>query len=188
MSVVSHQYPAILMSSRAGQAPPLQRAACPDFGRITTELHSGKNWMWLSRSGPLYVAGQADCFQGANQVPPDVRLPPSQPQTRRAGVGVMVAVPVFAPGCQLQWAQPPDVPAGVSLFGVSEVGETVHETLHMQRIDQTDGPHPEEALPAEHQTAEQREENHRRFHKGPELVASLTQLRTPPSLIGRRRL
>lgn len=60
-------------------------------------------------------------------------------------------MPVFAQGRQLERCQLPEVLAGISFFGVAEVRETVHETLHVQRIDQRNGAYPEEAMPAKDQ-------------------------------------
>ena len=71
-------------------------------------------------------------------------------------MGVVVFVPVFAPGRQLQRTQPPDVLAGVFFVGVIEVRETVDKTLHVQRIDQTNRTDPEEALPSENEATANR--------------------------------
>src|SRR5208282_5442074 len=93
---------------------------------------------------PFHIAGQAHQFHQVNEVPAHIRLPPPQPQARGPGMRVVVAVPVLAPGRQLQRPQPPDVPAGVSFFRVIQVRQAVHKTLHVQRVQQTNGADPEE--------------------------------------------
>ena len=82
-------------------------------------------------SGPFYIAGEADRLEGINQVPPDVWLPPAHPKARRARISVVVFVPVFAPGRQLQRAKPPDVFAGISFLRVIKVRQAIDETLHV---------------------------------------------------------
>src|SRR5712692_3113483 len=99
-------------------------------------------------------------------------------------MGMVVLVPVFAPGGQLQRTQPPDVLTGVSFFRVIEVRQAVDKTLHMQRIDQTNRTDPEEALPSENQAAAEREQEHRGLGIGPKFVKSTAQLGAPLLLIG----
>jgi len=96
----------------------------------------------------LYVAGQPYGFHGPDEIPPDIRLPPVQTQTGGAGIRMMVLMPVFTPRCELQRTQPPDIHAGVALFGVSQMCEAIDDALHVQAIHQTNGADPEEAPPA----------------------------------------
>src|SRR5580698_10043113 len=51
---------------------------------------------------PLYATGQADSFERDDQIPAHIRLPPTQAEPRGAGIRVMIPVPVFAPGRELQ--------------------------------------------------------------------------------------
>ena len=82
---------------------------------------------------------QADALKRPDEVPADIRLPPAQAEARRAGVRMMVRVPIFAPGGNLEGAKPPYVHAGVldALFGMSEMREAIDEALHVQGVDQT---------------------------------------------------
>ena len=134
--------------------------------------------------GPSDIAREADRFQHADEVPSDVDLPPMPAQTRRANRGMVIPVPVFAPGSQLERPQPPHILAGVSFIRVLQVREAVYKTLHMQRIDQANGADPKESLPAERQAAQQREQKHRHFRKSPCLVCRPVQFRTPPLRVG----
>src|SRR3972149_11945037 len=86
-------------------------------------------WGWLSSRGErssrwgrvglfqpetFDVGSQPDGFHGTDEVPADIHLPPMPCDSRRPGGGVMIAVPVFAPGRQLERPQPPDVLAGIA--------------------------------------------------------------------------
>ena len=92
---------------------------------------------------------------------------------------MMIPVPFFTPGRQLQRPQPPYIPAGVSLVGMIQVCEAVHKTLHVQRVHQANGADPKKSLPAECQAAAQREQYHRRFRVSPYIVGPPVQFRTP---------
>lgn len=70
-------------------------------------------------------------------------------------------------------------------LGIVQVGEIVHQILHVQRIDQPDGADPEETLPAEHEAAAQGEQDERRFGVLSEPVRSPRQLGTPPLRVRR---
>src|SRR5882672_7663806 len=134
--------------------------------------------------------GQANGFEHPDKIPADVSLIPAQAEARGAGVGVMIFVPVLAPGGQLEGAEPPDVHAGVALFDFVEVREAVHQALHVQRIDEADGAHPEETHPAEaeNQANENRKDNDWRFGPAPDLVNAAVEFRSPALLVGGLRL
>src|ERR1700722_19084063 len=134
---------------------------------------------WRCWPGPPDLMGQARRLQGADEIPTDIDLPPAQPEACRTRVEVMVPVPVLAPRRHLQRSQPPDILAGVPLLGVTEMGETVHQTLHVQGIDQTNGTHPEEAPPSERNAAAQREHQHGHFNGRPEPVTAEVQIGAP---------
>src|SRR5579859_3491164 len=71
------------------------------------------------RSRPPDVMCEAHGFEGPNEIPANVYLPPAQPETGRPGIGVVVVVPVFSPAGHLQRAQPPDILAGIALLAVA---------------------------------------------------------------------
>src|SRR3990170_4621722 len=62
---------------------------------------------------------------------------------------MVIPVPVFAPGRQLQRPQPPYILAGVGFARMIQVCEAVYKTLHVQRVHQANGADPEKSLPAE---------------------------------------
>ena len=130
--------------------------------------------------------GQADGFEHPDEIPADVRLIPAEAEARGAGVRVMILVPVFAPGGQLEWAEPPNVHAGIAFFDLAEMGEAVHQALHVQRVDQADRAHPEEAHPAEakNQADANREDNDRRFGPAPDFVDAPGEFGSPALFIG----
>src|SRR5258708_3095967 len=102
---------------------------------------------------------------------------------------MMVLVPVLAPRCQLEGSKPPHVHAGIAgiaFFNMFEMGEAVHQTLHVQGVDQADGAHPEEAHPAktENQANAERENNDGCFGPAPDLVDAPSELRRPEFFIG----
>jgi hypothetical protein len=134
--------------------------------------------------------GEAHGFEHPDEVPADVRLIPAQAEACGAGVSVMILVPVFAPGGQLKGAEPPDVHAGIAFFDFVEMRETVHQALHVQRVDQADGAHPEETHPAEaeNQADKNRKNNHRRFGPAPDFVDAAVKFGSPPLLVGWMRL
>ena len=88
--------------------------------------------------GALHTVSQADHFQKTDEVPSDVRLIPAEAKARRSCVRVMIPVPVFTPGGQLKRPKPPDVLTGITLAVVVQVGQTIDEALHVQRINQAD--------------------------------------------------
>src|SRR5260370_8714127 len=96
----------------------------------------------------------------------------------------MVLMPVLAPSCQLEGTEPPNVHAGIALFDMVEMREAVHQALHVQRVDQADGAHPEETHPAEaeNQADGDREDNYGRFGPAPDLVHAAGEL-SPPALL-----
>ncbi len=118
---------------------------------------------------------EARGFQGPNKVPAEVYLPPAQPEACRSGIGVVVAVPIFSPGGHLQRAQPPDILAGISISAVAQMCEAVDEALHMQRIDKANCAYPEEALPSQGSSAEQREQYDGHFSISPHFVDTLVE-------------
>src|SRR5690242_8636885 len=71
---------------------------------------------------------------------------------------------------------------------MAEVREAIHQTLHVQRICQSDGAQPEESLPAQYESAQQGEGNHRAFCQSPKSVHAASQLWAPSPAIRRRRL
>lgn len=95
-------------------------------------LNQGTKAERLSDARALDTRCQPHSFQGIDEIPSDVRLPPVQPEPRRAGVRMVVLVPVFSPGRQLKRAQPPDVLARIALFGMAKVREAIHEALHVK--------------------------------------------------------
>ncbi len=99
---------------------------------------------------------------------------------------VVILVPVLAPGRQLEGPKPPDVHAGIALFDMIEMRKAVHQTLHVQRVDQADRAHPEETHPAEaqNQTDANREDNDRRFCPSPDFVHTAGEFRSPALLVG----
>ena len=134
--------------------------------------------------------GETDGFEHPDEVPADVRLIPAQAEARGAGVGVMILVPVLAPGGQLEGAEPPNVHAGVAFFDFVEMREAVHQALHVQRVDEADGAHPEEAHPAEakNQAHKDGKNNDRRFGPAPDLVNAGVEFGSPALLVGGMRL
>src|SRR5882724_650543 len=96
---------------------------------------------------------------------------------------MMILVPVLAPGGELQRAEPPNVLARIA-FLVTEVREAVDKTLHVQRVDQADAAQPQQALPAEKQSRDDREEEHRAFRVSPKSVRAFGQLRAPLQFVG----
>src|SRR5579859_1344407 len=142
----------------------------------------------LRNARPLDRMRQAHGFQKADEIPANVGLIPAKPQARRAGVRVMILVPILAPSRQLQWAEPPDVDAGIpALFRFAEVRQAVHQALHVQAIDQPHRAHPEKAHPAksQNQPAEKRKQYDRRFRPAPDFVNPTRHFRRPAFLVGR---
>ena len=131
---------------------------------------------------------EARGFQGPNKVPAEIYLPPAQSEACRSGVGMMVAVPIFAPGSHLQRAQPPDILAGISIRAVAQMCEAVDEALHMQRIDKANRAYPEEALPSQGSSAKQREQDDGYFSVSPHFIDTLVEFRAPILRISTRRL
>src|SRR5882762_1641621 len=144
----------------------------------------------LRSAGTLDGMGQADGFEHPDEIPADVGLVPAQAEACGAGVGVMILVPVLAPGSQLEGAEPPDVHAGVAFFDFIEMREAVHQALHVQRVDQADGAHPEETHPskAKNQAHKDGKNNDRRFGPAPDLVDAGVEFGSPALLVGGMRL
>ena len=69
---------------------------------------------------------------------------------------MVIAVPVFAPGCDLKRTQPPDVLAGVDPLGKAglQMQKTVDETLHMEAVEHSNRAEPEKTGPAKQEIAE----------------------------------
>src|SRR6266850_2252453 len=144
----------------------------------------------LRSAGALDGMSKADGFEHPDEIPADVCLIPAQAEARGARVRVMIFVPVLAPGGQLEGAEPPNVHAGVALFDFVEVREAVHQALHVQRVDQADGAHPEETHPAKakNQANENRKDDDWCFGPAPNLVNAAVEFRSPAPLVGGMRL
>src|SRR5450631_3159722 len=105
-------------------------------------------------------------------------------------MSVVILVPVFAPGGELEGAEPPDILAGVSFGDVIEMREAVHEALHVQGVDQADRAEPEKAHPAqaENRPDKKRQNTYRRFEIAPDFVDAAIDFGGPAIAVGRRRL
>src|SRR5579859_5172182 len=105
---------------------------------------------------------------------------------------MMIRVPVLAPGRNLEGTKPPDVHAGVvaSLFGMSQVRQTIDEALHMQRIDEADCAKPKETHPAEaeQESGKDGENKDGSFQFAPRRVHATGKFGSPAILVGRLRL
>src|SRR5712671_1261805 len=123
--------------------------------------------------------GQADGLEHPDEIP-------AEAEARGTSVRVMVLVPVFAPRGQLEGAKPPDIHAGIAFLDMVEMREAVHQTLHVQGVDEADRAHPEKAHPseAENQTNADREDNDRRFGPAPDFVDAAGELGSPALFVG----
>src|SRR2546429_120937 len=95
---------------------------------------------------------------------------------------VMIAVPVFSPGGDLQRTEPPDVLAGIHALRKSglEMQEAVHEGLHVKAVDKPDRAHPEESSPSEQEVPERnRKKNERSLESSPDQITRPNHVRTP---------
>src|SRR5919197_2311214 len=95
---------------------------------------------------------------------------------------MMISVPVFAPGRDLQRSQPPDVLAGIHAFRKTrfEMKQAVHDALHMEAVQHPNGAEPEETGPAEEQVSKtERKGDQRNLKLGPERVPRPHQIREP---------
>ena len=103
-----------------------------------------------------YIARKPHQLEPANHVPADIDLPPMTAEARRSRTSVMIAVPVLAPRCDLQRAEPPDVLAGIDAFRRSgfQVQKTIDEALQVQAIRHAYRADPEESRPAEKEVTE----------------------------------
>src|SRR5580692_6910710 len=105
---------------------------------------------------------------------------------------MMVGMPVFAPGRDLERTEPPHVHAGIldAFFGMSEMGEAIDQALHVQRVNEADRANPKKAHPTEteQKSGEDRENDHGSFKLAPRRVHAAGQLRSPPLLISGLRL
>ncbi len=99
---------------------------------------------------------------------------------------VMILVPILAPGAQLERAEPPNVHAGIAFFGFPQMREAVHKALHVERIEQANGAHPEKAHPAEteNQATENGKKNDGCFGPAPDLVNAARKFRRPTLFVG----
>jgi len=133
---------------------------------------------------------EAHGFEHPDKIPANVRLPPTQPQARRAGMRVVILMPIFAPGRKLKGAEPPNVFAGIAFRYVIEMRQAVHETLHVQRVHQANRAKPEKAHPAQAQDRpdENGQDNYRRFRIAPNSVDAAIHFGSPALPIGWRRL
>src|SRR3989440_4349599 len=129
--------------------------------------------------------GESDSLEHPDEIPADVGLIPAKAKSRGTGVSVMVLMPVLAPRGQLERAKPPDIHAGIAFFDMIEMREAVHQALHVQRVDQADSTHPEEAHPseAENQTDADRGDNDGRFSPSPDFVHAAGEFRRPALLV-----
>src|SRR5580704_17987975 len=103
---------------------------------------------------------------------------------------VVILMPVFAPGRELKGAEPPDVLAGIAFGDVIEMRQAVYETLHVQRVHQTNRAKPEKAHPAETQDRPDKDgqDDHRRFRVAPDFVNAAIHFGSPALPVGGRRL
>jgi hypothetical protein len=144
----------------------------------------------LRGAGALHGVRKADGLEHPDEIPADVGLIPTKAKTSRASMSVVILMPVFAPGGNLKRAEPPDIYAGIAFFGFAEMREAVHKALHMQRVDEAHGPHPEESHPAEtkNRADEKRKDDNGSFRVTPKLVNTPGKFRSPALLVGWRRL
>jgi hypothetical protein len=135
---------------------------------------------------------QANALERPDEVPADIRLPPAQAEARRAGVRMMICVPILAPGGNLERTKPPHVHAGVldALFGMSEMREAIDEALHVQRVHQANRADPKETHPPEtkEQSREDRKNDDGSFQPAPHRVYAAGQFGSPAFFIRRLRL
>src|ERR1700686_3889229 len=98
----------------------------------------------------------------------------------------MVLMPVLAPSCQLEGTEPPDIHAGIAFLDMVEMREAVHQALHVQRVNEADSAHPEEAHPAEaeNQADADREDNDGRFGPAPDFIDATGELGSPALFVG----
>src|SRR5262249_55488433 len=93
------------------------------------------------------VRGEADGGEPLNDVPADIDLPPTAAETGRSRIGVVIAVPVLSPRCDLERTEPPDVLTRIYALGKTrlEMQQAIHETLAMQAVDHSDRADPEQS-------------------------------------------
>jgi len=133
---------------------------------------------------------EAHGFEHPDEIPANVRLPPAETQARRARMGVVILMPVFAPSRELEGAEPPNVLAGIAFRDVIEMREAVHEALHVQRVHQTNRAKPEKAHPAETQDRPNKDgqDNYWRFRIAPDFINAAIHFGSPALPISWRRL
>src|SRR5215213_1953780 len=128
-----------------------------------------------------YIGRKLQRLESPDYVPPEIDLPPPATEPRRVRIRVVVPVPVLPPRAQLQGAEPPDVPAGVD--AVRQVGrhmqQAVDHHLKVQRVDQADGPDPEEPFPPEGRPREYGKRDDRNLEPSPYPVPRLIHVRAP---------
>src|SRR6267143_302310 len=95
---------------------------------------------------------------------------------------VMVAVPVLSPCSKLERSEPPDVLAGIGSFRESrlQMQKTVHDSLHVKAIHQTDRAKPEKTRPTKQKiTQTDRSGDEWYLQLGPNCISKPDQIRTP---------
>src|SRR5215467_1562134 len=129
-----------------------------------------------------HIFGKTDGLQSLDHIPPDIHLPPVLAELRRGRLCMVIPMPVLAPCRHLQRTEPPDVLAGIDAFRQSgfKVKEAVHEALHMEAVEQTDGAEPEKAGPAEEEISEkERHDNERNLKLCPDGIPRPHHIRAP---------
>lgn len=98
-----------------------------------------------------YICRELESVQRTNGVPTQIDLPPTAAEARGCGPGVMITVPVLAPRRELKWAEPPNVLTGIDTLREPrlQMQKTIHEGLHVETVDEPNGPHPEKTWPTE---------------------------------------
>src|SRR5689334_20743373 len=130
--------------------------------------------------GAFDSMGEAHLLERPDEIPADIHLPPFHPETRGISETMMIAVPVFAPGGELQRSEPPQVLGGLAvLVEFTHMRDTVDEALKVQRVHQPNRTNPEERLPSECQRAEDGEKDQHRFRTIPEVVFGFVEIRRP---------
>jgi len=95
---------------------------------------------------------------------------------------MVISVPVFSPCRDLQGAEPPDVLARVHAVRKAgfEVQQAVHEGLHVQAVDKSNGAKPKETGPAKNEvTKAQGNRDKRNLQIAPDGVPRLDYVGAP---------
>ena len=104
------------------------------------------------------------------------------------GLRMMIAVPIFTPGGRLERAKPPDVLAGIDALGKTrfEMQKTIHESLHMQAVNHSNGAEPEKPSPAKQEISKaDRDCDKCGLKLGPNHVSRMHQIGAPLLHTGR---